>query len=61
LRDGMIPALWVAAWMGRNFTWRGNGIEVDAGSPRGLRPRAATSTKLVWNRVRTSWDRAFPR
>jgi ceramide glucosyltransferase len=61
LRDGMIPALWVAAWMGRNFTWRGNGIEVDAASPRGFRPRAATSTKLVWKRVRTSWDRAFPR
>ncbi len=61
LRDGMIPALWVAAWMGRNFTWRGNGIEVDAASPRGFRPRAATSTRLVWNRVRTSWDRAFPR
>jgi ceramide glucosyltransferase len=61
LRDGMIPALWVAAWMGRNFTWRGTGIEVDAGATRGFRPRAATSTRLVWNRVRTSWDRAFPR
>ena len=33
LRDAMIPALWVAAWMGRNFTWRGNGNEDRCGEP----------------------------
>jgi ceramide glucosyltransferase len=61
LRDALIPALWVAAWMGRNFTWRGNGIDVDAQSVETAPRRAFTSTKLAWNRVRTSWDRAFPR
>jgi len=60
LRDGLIPALWVAAWMSRNFTWRGNGIDVDA-QAIGAKPRAFTTTKLAWARVRTSWDRAFPR
>lgn len=60
IRDGLIPALWVAAWMSRNFTWRGNGIEVD-GQVESAGPRAFTSTKLAWDRVRTSWDRAFPR
>jgi ceramide glucosyltransferase len=60
IRDGLIPALWVAAWRSRNFTWRGNGIEVDEQVLK-TKSHAFTSTKLVWNRVRTSWDRAFPR
>ncbi len=60
LRDGMIPALWIAAWMGNSFTWRGTGMDVDT-RPVSTRPRVAIQTKLVWNRVRTSWDRAFPR
>jgi len=61
LRDCLIPALWVAAWMSRNFTWRGNGIEVEPQSPA-ANPHAVTaSTKLVWHRVRTSWERAFSR
>jgi hypothetical protein len=46
--------------MSRNFTWRGNGIDVDAQTVSAM-PRAFTTTKLAWNRVRTSWDRAFPR
>lgn len=24
LRDALLPALWVATWFGRDFTWRGN-------------------------------------
>ncbi len=60
LRDVMLPLLWISAWTSRNFTWRGNDIEVDSQSADG-KPRAFTSTKLAWNRVRTSWDRAFPR
>lgn len=26
LRDLMLPALWLAAWAGRSFTWRGNAM-----------------------------------
>jgi ceramide glucosyltransferase len=56
LRDALIPALWIAAWLGRGFSWRGNGIE-----PEPAKISRAASTKLVWERVRTSLDRAFSR
>ncbi|WP_102224606.1 ceramide glucosyltransferase [Acidimangrovimonas sediminis] len=36
LRDLMMPALWVAAWLGRGFTWRGN--QMDKAEAQGLRP-----------------------
>lgn len=34
LRDAMLPAIWVAAWIGRGFTWRGN--QMDATGSDGL-------------------------
>lgn len=34
LRDAMLPAVWVAAWAGRGFTWRGT--QMDAAGPGGL-------------------------
>ncbi|MFC2967522.1 ceramide glucosyltransferase [Acidimangrovimonas pyrenivorans] len=39
LRDLMVPALWVGAWAGRDFTWRGNHMaKADA---TGLTPAAS--------------------
>jgi ceramide glucosyltransferase len=35
LRDLLLPALWVAAWAGNGFVWRGNSMRVSD------RPRAA--------------------
>ena len=29
VRDVMLPALWVYAWVGSSFTWRGNEIVAD--------------------------------
>ncbi|GHE02434.1 ceramide glucosyltransferase [Defluviimonas sp. 20V17] len=34
LRDLMLPAIWVAAWAGRGFTWRGN--QMDKAGADGL-------------------------
>lgn len=36
LRDLMLPALWLGAWFGRGFTWRGN--QMEAAGAAGLRP-----------------------
>jgi hypothetical protein len=30
LRDAMLPLLWVAAWTGNDFEWRGNAMSVAA-------------------------------
>jgi ceramide glucosyltransferase len=29
VRDVMLPALWMQAWLGSGFTWRGNEIAAD--------------------------------
>jgi len=29
LRDALIPALWIGAWMGSGFEWRGNAMRAD--------------------------------
>ena len=31
VRDALLPALWVQAWLGDGFEWRGNDVRVDAG------------------------------
>jgi ceramide glucosyltransferase len=31
VRDAMLPALWVQAWLRDGFEWRGNDVRVDAG------------------------------
>jgi ceramide glucosyltransferase len=31
VRDAMLPALWVQAWLRDSFEWRGNDVRVDAG------------------------------
>ena len=31
IRDAMLPALWVQAWLRDGFEWRGNDVRVDAG------------------------------
>jgi len=31
VRDAMLPALWVQAWLSDGFEWRGNDVRVDAG------------------------------
>jgi hypothetical protein len=31
IRDAMLPALWVQAWLSDGFEWRGNDVHVDAG------------------------------
>lgn len=36
LRDLMLPGVWVAAWIGRGFTWRGN--QMDKAEAQGLTP-----------------------
>jgi len=28
LRDALLPALWIAAWVGNDFEWRGNAMTV---------------------------------
>jgi ceramide glucosyltransferase len=32
LRDGILPALWIAAWVGDDFEWRGNAMTVAVSS-----------------------------
>ncbi len=32
MRDLALPALWLCAWAGNGFVWRGNAIEINAGS-----------------------------
>lgn len=31
-RDAMLPALWIAAWAGNSFEWRGNAMDVSRGA-----------------------------
>ncbi|MDX2202828.1 MAG: ceramide glucosyltransferase [Hyphomicrobiaceae bacterium] len=33
LRDLLLPALWLQAWLFSSFSWRGNDIDVDAEAP----------------------------
>jgi ceramide glucosyltransferase len=33
LRDLLIPPLWIAAWTGNSFTWRGNAMRIGRGDP----------------------------
>jgi ceramide glucosyltransferase len=28
LRDALLPALWISAWVGNEFEWRGNPMSV---------------------------------
>jgi ceramide glucosyltransferase len=30
IRDAMLAALWMQAWLGDGFEWRGNDVRVDA-------------------------------
>jgi ceramide glucosyltransferase len=38
LRDIMLPALWVDAWMGDDFTWRGTGMNVHVNAREETEP-----------------------
>jgi ceramide glucosyltransferase len=38
LRDIMLPALWVDAWMGDDFTWRGTGMNVHVNTREETEP-----------------------
>jgi ceramide glucosyltransferase len=40
-RDAMLPVLWVAAWVGNSFVWRGNAMNVAGESGRRLNQWAA--------------------
>ena len=32
LRDLLLPALWIAAWLGNDYVWRGNRITASPGN-----------------------------
>jgi len=57
LRDLLIPMLWVGAWISSGYRWRGPEIEGLGHKP----VSKLAATKLSWQRVRTSFGRAFPR
>jgi hypothetical protein len=38
LRDLLLPALWVAAWLGNGYVWRGNRITASARQETQLYP-----------------------
>jgi len=67
LRDLLIPLLWIGAWIGNGYRWRGPEIEGVSQNPAATRAAAKlaatklAATKLSWQRVRTSFGRAFPR
>jgi len=64
LRDLLIPVLWIGAW-GDGYRWRGP--EIEGVSPKraskltSITATKLAATKLSWQRVRTSFGRAFPR
>jgi hypothetical protein len=33
LRDLLLPGLWIDAWVGTEFAWRGNAMSVAADTP----------------------------
>jgi ceramide glucosyltransferase len=33
MRDLLLPALWIDAWIGTDFVWRGNAMSVADDSP----------------------------
>jgi hypothetical protein len=34
LRDLLIPPLWILAWTGNGFNWRGNAMQIERASSR---------------------------
>lgn len=50
LRDLVLPVLWVAAWIGSDFTWRGNAMTAH---PR--KPAAAREATIPHTRRRSIW------
>ena len=48
LRDLLLPALWVAAWTGNSFTWRGNAMDIGEGRQSTILPAALFSRLADW-------------
>lgn len=59
-RDAALPALWVAAWLGNDFEWRGNAMTVAAAREtipvRARMRRAVDLTKEKARALAASWQ-----
>jgi ceramide glucosyltransferase len=59
VRDFLIPALWVSAWTGTKFTWRGVAMDVAGEDAKVPTETAFTRLKPFFDRVRARLAREF--